>query len=264
MKCPHCLENFHDRVSVHFIAEDVDGAWAIENRHCPACRKLVLNLVKADPRRNSAGTCVSVDSEKVFLRIPIRPKGASRPPCPKEIPAHLANDYNKACLVIADSAKASAALSRRCLQTLLREAAGVKHSDLSKEIQEVLDSGKLPSDLAASIDAVRNIGNVAAHPLKDHHTGEIVDVEPGEAEWNLEVLESLFDFYYVRPALLQAKKDALNKKLADAGELANEVNSVSSAWNLRSRHFRSFLLGGCTGQVKVNGAPEILGLGGIF
>jgi hypothetical protein len=42
----------------------------------------------------------------------------------------------------------------------------------------------------------------------------------GEAEWLLDVLEGLFDFYFVQPALLKAKRDALNKKLKDAGKPA--------------------------------------------
>lgn len=58
----------------------------------------------------------------------------------------------------------------------------------------------------------------AAHPNKSLSTGAIVDVEPGEAEWMLDVLEGLFDFYFVQPDILQKKKDALNKKLADAGK----------------------------------------------
>jgi hypothetical protein len=109
-------------------------------------------------------------------------------------------------------------ISRRCLQNLLRLAAGVKHGDLSIEIQQVLDSGKLPTTIADNIDAVRNIGNFAAHPNKSKSTGEIVPVEPDEAEWNLDVLESLFDFYFVQPARAKAKRDALNKKLTDAGK----------------------------------------------
>lgn len=35
-----------------------------------------------------------------------------------------------------------------------------------------------------------------------------------------DMLESLFDFYYVQPALLKAKRDALNKKLAESGKPA--------------------------------------------
>lgn len=148
----------------------------------------------------------------------VRPRGSARPPCPKQVPKHMAEDYTEACLVLPDSAKASAALSRRCLQTLLRENAGVKHGNLADEIQQTIDSGTLPSHLVESIDAIRNIGNFSAHPIKSNSTGEIVPIEPHEAEWNLDVLESLFDFYYVQPAVIQAKRDALNKKLSDSGK----------------------------------------------
>ena len=120
--------------------------------------------------------------------------------------------------MLPDSPKASAALSRRCLQHLLREHAKVKHGNLADEIQQVIDGG-LPSHLSNAIDAVRNTGNCAAHPLKNTQTGEIVDVESGEAEWNIECLESLFDFYFVQPASLAEKRQALNAKLKAAGKL---------------------------------------------
>ena len=122
------------------------------------------------------------------------------------------------CLVFGDSEKASAALSRRCLQNLLREKAKTKAKDLAVQIQEVLDSGKLPSHLAEAIDGVRAIGNFAAHPIKSKQTGEVIEVEPGEAEWLLETLEGLFDFYFVQPTKLNKKRDALNKKLKEAGK----------------------------------------------
>ena len=51
--------------------------------------------------------------------------------------------------------------------------------------------------------------------MKSTHTGEVVDVEPGEAEWLLDVLEGMFDFYFVQPAILKKKRDSLNTKLAD-------------------------------------------------
>jgi hypothetical protein len=146
------------------------------------------------------------------------PKGVSRAPVPPEVPQEIVEDYYEACLVLDDSPKASAALSRRCLQNLLRRAAGVKPGDLSAEIQQVLDGGKLPTQISDNIDAIRNIGNFAAHPNKSKSTGEVVPVEPHEAEWNLDVLESLFDFYFVQPARAKAKRDALTKKLADAGK----------------------------------------------
>jgi len=125
---------------------------------------MILRLVNGPPRFDRFHQFIKIEKEsKVFL---IHPKGISRPPCPSEVPKKFAEDYIEACLVISDSPKASAALSRRCLQHILRETAKVKPSNLANEIQQVIDSGTLPSHLVEVIDAVRNIGNFAAHPLK--------------------------------------------------------------------------------------------------
>jgi hypothetical protein len=199
------------------IDADADGGWMLSRQTCPACKRLVLILINGAAQHN-VQRVVGITS--VWSTTLVRPKGAVRPPAPKEVPQAIAEDYNEACLVLADSAKASAALSRRCLQTILREAAKAKPGDLFNEIQQVLDSGKLPGHIAEALDAVRAIGNFAAHSIKSKQSGEVIPIEPGEAEWNLDVLESLFDFYYVQSALLQAKKDALNKKLASAGKPA--------------------------------------------
>lgn len=218
MKCPHCRVSIHARVTEHYIGKDRDeDAWLIRSTECAACQRLILYLIGASAygasRSGGFGGVNTVHKE--FL---IRPRSHGRTPCPPEVPKEIREDYEEAATVLSDSAKASAALSRRCLQMVLRSAAKVKPADLAVEIQQVLDSNALPSHLADSIDAIRNVGNFAAHPMKSQHTGEILPVEPGEAEWNLEVLESLFDFYYVQPAVLKAKRAALDKKLVEAGK----------------------------------------------
>jgi hypothetical protein len=93
-----------------------------------------------------------------------------------------------------------------------------KSKDLADQIQEVLDSNALPSDLADNIDAIRVVGNYAAHPMKSTQSGQILDVEPEEAEWTVTVLEELFDFYFVRPAKRAAQRNAVNAKLQAAGK----------------------------------------------
>jgi len=117
-----------------------------------------------------------------------------------------------------DSPEASAALSRRCLQSVLRDTAKVKPGNLASEIQEVLDKKEFPSYLSEQIDAIRHIGNFGAHPMKSNSVDTIVGVEPQEAEWNLEVLELLFDFYYVQPVVAARKWAALDEKLRDVGK----------------------------------------------
>ena len=77
---------------------------------------------------------------------------------------------------------------------------------------------KVAQAMAKVLDAVRNIGNFASHPIKEKHTGEVLPVELGEAEWNLDVIESLFDFLFVQPKKLEVKQKTLNEKLAKAGK----------------------------------------------
>jgi hypothetical protein len=214
MKCPHCLVEFHDNFKNIYIDKDANGGWGVRARRCPSCNKLIIEIIRGD--------WTGGPSERKLTRLAshtlVRPKSISRTPLGKEIPDPFAQDYREACLVLSDSPKASAALGRRCLQHLLRERAGVKHGNLADEIEQVLDSQQLPSYLAEAVDGVRNIGNFAAHPIKSTSTGEIVEVEPGEAEWMLDTLEGLFDFYFVQPAKLREKRDALNQKLKDAGK----------------------------------------------
>jgi hypothetical protein len=54
--------------------------------------------------------------------------------------------------------------------------------------------------------------------MKSKATGQILPVEPGEAKWNLDVIEELFDFFYVKSTLSQKNRNALNAKLQSAGK----------------------------------------------
>lgn len=213
MKCPHCAVAFSAKSSVSIVTHDADGRWTVSCTTCPECNRATIALGLQEPIQGINPHQFG----KVTRSYIVNPKSATRP-VPLEVPNEFADDYKEAALVLGDSAKASAALSRRVLQHLLREKAGIAKKDLADQIQEVLNSRQLPSHLADGLDAVRHIGNFAAHSIKSTSTGEIVDVEPGEAEWTLDVLDGLFDFYFVQPAQLKAKRDALNQKLADAGK----------------------------------------------
>jgi len=171
-KCPHCLTvvRFVDTPLIHH-ASSADWSWfdlrtqndsvMVGIAECPNCHRPVISMEKEGQARL------------------LYPLGSGRPPVPSEVPSHTAEDYSEACLVLPLSPKASAALSRRCFQTVLREKGGSTKNDLVEQIREVLPN--LPSHLQKSLDAVRNIGNFAAHPMKSQSTGTIVDVEPGRS-----------------------------------------------------------------------------------
>jgi hypothetical protein len=190
-----------------FSAKNLAGetaTWRVDAMECPNCHKATLYL-----------------AELVFpnktKRTMIFPRNTVRPAPPVEVPTHLAEDYTEASLVVDDSPKASAALSRRCLQALLRDQ-GFNQKDLAPAIDAILAAKILPASLALSIDAIRNVGNFAAHPMKDTNSGEILPVEDHEAEWTLDVLDGLFEFYYIAPARDLQRIAAMNAKLQAAGK----------------------------------------------
>jgi hypothetical protein len=203
--CPHCrrdvtFKNIVNGADIHVPPKH----WLLQ-RYCPndKCQKHVF--------------VVTENHELVQVYPPV-PVDKGRPPLHSLVPEDYRNEFDEAASVLDLSPKSSAALSRRCLQRLLREHLKIKKKDLFQEIDELLNTGGLPSYLASAVDAIRNVGNFAAHPLKYTNTGEIVDVELGEAEWTLEVLEMLFDFYFIQPKGAEAKKDALNQKLISLGK----------------------------------------------
>lgn len=220
LQCPHCRVYFSANSETYDIGSDPGGQWWLVKDRCknPECSRNVVWLYCSEGKRRSPGPAginfIPTGEVKGFL---VYPKGTNRPPVPVDVPDDFSEDYREACLVLADSPKASAALSRRCLQYILEEKAGATKRQLNEQIDEVLASGTLPTAINQSLHALREIGNLAAHANKYINTGEIVAVEPGEAEWGLDVIELLFDHYFVGPADLAKRKDALNNKLTAAG-----------------------------------------------
>jgi hypothetical protein len=210
MKCPHCDVGIREEFRKSSIFIHGQTQWTALYQICPECDGTIIRL------------------ERMFLTLhgnpgrveflPAFPRHENMRPVPAEVPDPYKQDFSEACAVLSLSPKASAALSRRNLQAILRDKAATTQKDLFDQIDEVIATGKLPSHLEDGLHAVRNIGNFAAHQIKSKTTGAIVDVEPGEAEWNLDVLESLFDFYFVQPALAAKRKADFNKKLTDAGK----------------------------------------------
>lgn len=209
--CPHCSVNFPLQVGTKPVTSKHEGHWWVQHTHCPACEKAIIWLLYS--RSIVYGPTYHTPSGTLVTTL-VYPRGTNRQPVPTEVPDEYAEDYREACLILRDSPKASAALSRRCLQHVLREKAGIKSNNLFEEIQKV--RGSLPSNIASLLDVPRDIGNIAAHPMKNADTGLIVSVEPWEAEWCLEIIEALFDYYFVMPAKNAARKRRLNEKMEQA------------------------------------------------
>lgn len=210
MKCPHCLVGFKEEWKSKKINSNPENNWEINSTICPTCKQIIVKLIEK-PRVWFVGDLLTT-------KITVYPKKTSKEPLNPLVDKNIRTDYVQALAVIDDSPKASAALSRRCLQNLLVEKANVRNNSLDKQIQEVLKSNQLPHHLAKQMHVIRKIGNFATHPIKSQNSGTIIEVEEDEAEWLLELLKDLFEFYFVQPTKFQQRSKNLNKKLIDAGQ----------------------------------------------
>lgn len=215
MICPHCstVVKFDWRTTLPLENNEKIG-FLLLYAECPNCDKLVVNLQRGTTgyETNRGAYMLNLEWEKTIY--PQQNSFQNE----KEIPPQYLEDYEESIKVISASPKASAALSRRLLQNIIREEFKIKDKSLIKEIENFSQLPGIPSHITDAVDAVRNIGNLAAHPTKDLNTGEIVPVEIGEAEWLIEVIEALFDFTFIQPKKLEKRKNELNLKLEKVGK----------------------------------------------
>ena len=100
---------------------------------------------------------------------------------------------------------------------MLTGQGGYAEGNLARQIGAFVEDERTPSELGKNLQYLREIGNFAAHPIKSERTGEIMPVEPDEAEWALEVVDRLFDYYFVAPGKDEARRREFDGRAADAG-----------------------------------------------
>ena len=215
MQCPACEVAFHEGEDT-WEATDARSesttfrCWQALLTLCPECEE---PIVKLESR-------VAITDQLTKTRV-VYPTSAMQVSVSDDVPEDMRMDYIEATRVLPISPKASAALSRRVLQSMMNEQ-GFTGANLAKQVDAILSETAahrvLPLYVKDKIDVIRNFGNFSAHPITDLTTLQIIDVEPEEAEWCLEIVSDLFDHYYVRPASDKRKLARLNQKLASAGK----------------------------------------------
>ncbi len=107
------------------------------------------------------------------------------PDIPEEIPEEYGQDYQEVHAVIDLSPRASAALSRRVIEALLKDECGRNEVSLHAQIKALFNDPTcdIPTELLENIDVIRNTGNFAAHKQTDAVTGELLDVTSDEASF---------------------------------------------------------------------------------
>lgn len=238
MRCPHCAVEvneswqylFNDRPdfrgnpSDHL--EDIVGKTNVQGfetplkadiafawMHCPnrACGRLI---VKGESTRTTSSS--GIPQVKKLAEWVVLPRRFTRHVNPL-VPEQYADDYRQAAAILDDSPKASAGLARRVLADLLADYGKYTQFQLSARIDAFVKDPNNPSALRQHLHYLREIADFGVHTQKDSTTGVIIDVEVGEAEWCLDVLDRLFDYFIIGPQRDDKMRTAFDEKLAQAG-----------------------------------------------
>lgn len=212
--CPHCNtsalidnDNMEDgEFKLNLLNNNYSKI--IKYRHIicpnPDCNKsiLAISIIDSDGFR-----------EKNIFSKWILPNFTYKP-IPSCIPEPIAQDYKEACEICELSPKASATLIRRCLQGMIRDFWNVDKNKLVHAINEIKD--KIDDETWNAIESIRKIGNIGAHMEADINL--IIDVEPGETKLLIELVESLFDEWYVK----REKQKERNRRIIEIAEQKEE------------------------------------------
>ena len=229
--CPFCN---HAAVITDANSHNFQSQFSNGNKHgiqkilgtvaiCPneECAEYALAVQIVDVETTSSGRQYDAKLRKIWHLVP----ESMAKTFPGYIPNALIEDYTEACLIVDKSPKASATLARRCLQGMIRDFWGVTGKrSLAHEIDEIQD--KVDPDTWDAINALRKLGNIGAHMERDINL--IVEVEADEAGLLIQLIETLFDDWYVRKHDRQQRMAKIKATAADKDAQRKGVDQVGS------------------------------------
>ena len=188
-------------------------AWSYKLTTCPSCKESVIMIGLAEPGSPGCDGLYFLSEHLVY------PFSIQRIKISDAVPEYIQQDYREACGILDRSPKASAAMARRVLQSVLREQ-GYVFDRLYEQINDVLnESGSdrtLPEALKRKVDAVRNVGNMSAHPFEAADGTGIIDVSQGDADFCLDIVGEVILHYYTDRTEVEEKIADIDKKLDKA------------------------------------------------
>jgi len=130
-------------------------------------------------------------------------------------PEAVAKCFDEACAVIEFSPAASAIMSRKCLEILLKFQ-GFNERSLKRNLTSASKNGEDIYSFTLFVEFSRTIqfiGNLAAHPLRSIKEKIFLDIEYEDAEWCLILIRHLIYHYYEMPAEFEQRKMSLTGRL---------------------------------------------------
>ncbi len=172
-----------DGVDIHPLRVNTDSSFlSIYFLKCPSCKKISVKLIGKGPQ---------YPDNRTYWFFP----QSSAKQFPDYVPQQIREDYEEAFKILHLSPKASATLSRRCLQGIVRDVWKVTPDTLYNEIGQL--KPKIDPTLWQTLDSLRQLGNIGAHMEKNVNL--IINIDSDEAEKLVKLIEILIKDWYIVP-----------------------------------------------------------------
>lgn len=193
--CPYC----HRHTSLEPAPVEVERAYG---------QKFLVGAVWEQSHSSKwwIGVCTYCDRPVLVQNnaVTVYPHPLPSPTDPN-IPEEIRTDLDQAKRCFSVSAwRAAAVMARRAMQSAAIQKGATMKSRLVEQIAELAAAGKITVDLKEWADAVRWVGNDAAHP-----GGEAVSRE--DAEQVLNLAEQFLHVLYVAPAIAKSLRTKKGK-----------------------------------------------------
>jgi hypothetical protein len=229
MRCPVCTQNTPDSWQPWLVSSEgggythglrvtpgiefgVPSEVSLDSMYCAndECRQLVIRV--HETLQIPPGIA---DAEVRTTTWLARPR-TTRRSLDSGVPEPFRTDYLEAASILDLSPRMSAVLSRRVLGDLLERYAGQTQFSLASRIDKVVAETSHPSYITENLHHFREIADFGAHTQRDAQA-EIIDVGRDEAEWTLDILDSLFDYFIVAPERNRKIREAMDERIKNAG-----------------------------------------------
>ncbi len=243
MKCPTCASNTPDawkswwpdsalahdvqspRVrtsgpdmgpSLNLNPQDKAHSLRIRYMRCAAdgCGQIVVELHEVvGPTREFLGGVPFETRKAEITSWLIWPRNATRPIDPL-VGEPFRRDYLEASAILDLSPRSSGFLARRIVEYLLEkyDSANPKWA-LSKKIDEFREKSHHPSPLKKNLHDLREMVDTVAHVKTDQVTGEFIDMTRDDADWTLDLVDRLFDYFIIQPERTRQIEAAMDEKM---------------------------------------------------
>lgn len=193
--CPYCnsvMPLISDTLSERYPSFYTDNDFSPFTKHDESA--LRISFYKCPKCGNYTISARGVGDKTQNIDSMIQPRSSANQ-FPDYVPEQIRNDYEEAYLISLLSPKASATLSRRCIQGMIHHKWKITLKNLNQEISALKD--KIEPSLWSAIDSLRQLGNIGAHMESDVNT--IVDIDPDETQKLIALVEILIKEWYIVP-----------------------------------------------------------------